>query len=226
MCWTSLSRLLVGTAAMLRALWPMRALVAHPKQPSLPPPPPPYPADRYVKATHLVTAKGLSLKLRRMIPEDLAAVVIVENCPDQEDAWRRDDFLALLQMRDSYLLGVALAGPRDEVCGYVCLKRQRKTCALVSVCVAPAARRKGVASALIRWGLGHPKCRNYLAVSAMTRVSSLPAQVLLKACGFEAKAQEIPDAYSSPPESAYFFARKAGTNPSPPATPSPPGQEL
>jgi [ribosomal protein S18]-alanine N-acetyltransferase len=123
------------------------------------------------------------MDIRRAHAEDLPSIVRIENSSFDHDAWDRGLFLDYLARPDRSVFLVAAIDHR--VVGYALAFDSRTRAEVHSIAVAPAARGRGVAVALLRRIIGLLRRRGFATVSLNVRLDNKAAIGLYRKLGFE-----------------------------------------
>ena len=148
------------------------------------------------------------LKIRSFSPDDLEAVLKIQNACKAIAVWRARDYERLAGDASGTIL-VAEFEQRmpPEVVGFLTSYRVDSEAELWNIAVAPAHRRRGVARALLEEAFqrlsGAGARRLYLEV----RESNLPALKLYQSLDF-ARLARRKDYYQNPKEDALVLVRK------------------
>lgn len=118
-----------------------------------------------------------------------------------EYPWTEDEFLTC--MRQSNTIGVSVL-QGDCVVGYAVYELCQRRIYLTNLAVHPRHRRQGVATSLLSKLKAklHPERRT--SIRCKVREGNLPAQLLLRSCGFLC-VDTLRSAYRENDEDAYFF---------------------
>jgi ribosomal-protein-alanine acetyltransferase len=134
-------------------------------------------------------AESSAVEVRRVLPEDIDRIIVIQATAPEASQWTREDYL-------NYDCHVALVN--GAVAGFLVSRRidegERE---ILNVAVHPEMRRTGIASELIRAEVRRCPGTHFLEV----RESNGPARQLYRRLGFE-EAGSRPDYYDTPPESA------------------------
>lgn len=137
--------------------------------------------------------------IRWMIRRDLPALLDIEN-DSFEFPWNEHDFLRCLRCRNCIGMVVEQA---DCVVSFMIYELHKHGIHILNFAVDPAARNRGVGSAMLsklRSKLGERRHKLTLAI----RETNLPAQLFFSRHGFLA-TKVVHDAYEDTDEAAYFF---------------------
>jgi ribosomal protein S18 acetylase RimI-like enzyme/glycosyltransferase involved in cell wall biosynthesis len=134
-------------------------------------------------------AASSAVKVRRVLPEDIERIIVIQATAPEASQWTREDYL-------NYDCHVALVN--GAVAGFLVSRRIHEAeREILNVAVHPEMRRAGIASELIRAETRRWPGTHFLEV----RESNTPARQLYRRLGFE-EAGSRPDYYDTPPESA------------------------
>ncbi|MBZ9558183.1 MULTISPECIES: ribosomal protein S18-alanine N-acetyltransferase [unclassified Modicisalibacter] len=123
----------------------------------------------------------MSDALRRLTPDDLAALVALESA-GQPHPWREATLAAALADPGYELWGVV--DDTQTLIGYAALSRLPFDAELQAITVAPAARRRGIASRLLERVLARAAGWGSERLLLEVRESNLAARSLYAALGF------------------------------------------
>ena len=135
-----------------------------------------------------------------MTADHLFQVAALERVCFPDDPWSPEVFMAALEHPDTAVL---LATEGDAVLGYAVLSVVLDEGNLDNIAVAPAARRRGVADALLGTLTGFGR-ENLAALMLEVRASNAPAIALYEKHGFEAVGRRK-GYYKSPREDAVLM---------------------
>ena len=124
----------------------------------------------------------MSLSLRRLVLSDLDAVEPIERA-SYPTPWSRGMFVTELSKPSSRSLA-AVADETGELVGYLILSRYVDAWHVMNVAVAPAHRRRGVASALLGSLLAESDPDAQRGYTLEVRVSNVAAIALYERFGF------------------------------------------
>lgn len=148
-------------------------------------------------------SKFCRVRIRAMVRTDLSAVVAIER-RSFAFPWTRAEF-ALALRRRTVMAEVAETWSWSSgwrVVGYVMCDLRRLS--LLSVCVEPASRRRGIGIQLLDSVFGALRKNGRAWVSCTVRESNLEAQLFLRRASFRA-TQILADHYEGTSEAAYVF---------------------
>ncbi|HET6878678.1 MAG TPA: GNAT family N-acetyltransferase [Pirellulales bacterium] len=149
----------------------------------------------------------LSHQVRPLARRDLADVLAIERacyC----DPWSESDFDRILRSPRSFALA---AEDRGELCGYLIGEREGGRVQLWNLCVDHRARRRGVATRLLRRVARQLRQGQRLMTIVSER--NLPAQLFYRAQEF--RAVSILRFFWSPTDDAYLFEYRPGESAAP-----------
>lgn len=139
--------------------------------------------------------------IRTMQKGDVAAVAALE-AQIFPMPWSAAGFADTLPREDIIFL---VAYEQDELLGYVGIYCTLDEGEITNVAVAPAARRRGIARALLTELKQQLACRNVARIVLEVRVSNEPAIRLYKQMGFSVLGVRK-NFYEKPTEDAYIMA--------------------
>lgn len=139
--------------------------------------------------------------IRKMQEEDVAAVAALE-AQIFPMPWSAGGFADTLPREDVLFL---VAYEQDELLGYVGIYCTLDEGEITNVAVAPAARRRGIARALLTELKQQLACRNVARIVLEVRVSNEPAIRLYEQMGFSVLGVRK-NFYEKPTEDAYIMA--------------------
>lgn len=148
---------------------------------------------------------GLGVRIRRMAPADVEAVMAIERSVFSVP-WTPATFRSLLR-RDGACAWVAEAGA--AVVGYAVVWAVLDEAELGNVAVAASHRRRGVATRLVGEAMEWLEARGVREVFLEVRASNESARRLYGSVGFEAVGRR-PGYYSRPREDALVLRRRVG----------------
>ena len=119
--------------------------------------------------------------IRQMTEEDVAAVAALE-AENFSRPWSYDAFMKTLS-DENYI--VIIAKDTDALLGYCVLLCTGEEADITNVCTAPAARGKGVATAMLGALMDAGKARGVTEFFLEVRESNTPARSLYTKLGFE-----------------------------------------
>jgi ribosomal-protein-alanine N-acetyltransferase len=117
-----------------------------------------------------------------MTPSDIDAVIAIEK-GSFAYPWRRPSFEYELQCRQT-IDYVVLPADGDEVVAYICLRRMPDGWHLLKIAVAPALRRRGIATWLLTECFGQARFEGTERMVLELRPSNFPAKALYERLGF------------------------------------------
>jgi ribosomal-protein-alanine N-acetyltransferase len=136
-------------------------------------------------------------RIRSAVPADAAPLVRIErHC--FSDPWTESSFREALESPWSFGL---VAQTNRAISGYLIGREVAGTGEVLNLAVAPAFRRKGVARALLRAGIGFLRRRRVEEVFLEVRESNQSAQALYLSAGFRPVGQRA-GYYRNPKEDA------------------------
>lgn len=139
--------------------------------------------------------------IRTMQKDDVAAVAALE-AQIFPMPWSAAGFADTLPREDVIFL---VAYEQDELLGYVGIYCTLDEGEITNVAVAPAARRRGIARALLTELKQQLACRNVARIVLEVRVSNEPAIRLYEQMGFSVLGVRK-NFYEKPTEDAYIMA--------------------
>ena len=135
--------------------------------------------------------------------DDIDALLVLERQAPTAAHWSRPQYEAIFQTDSPpRLCLVAENGPLQA---FLVAQIAGREWELENLVVAPAARRQGLGTQLLRGLLEHARQQRALAVVLEVRVSNAAARALYQACGF-VEIGTRPGYYQSPREDAIIFA--------------------
>ncbi len=149
----------------------------------------------------------MSYSLRRLVLADLDAVEPIERV-SYPTPWSRGMFVTELAKPSSRSLA-AVADDTGELAGYLILSRYVDAWHVMNVAVAPAHRRRGVASALLRHLFAETGVETQRGYTLEVRVSNEPAIALYERFGFRSSGLR-PGYYTDNREDAIIMWRDPG----------------
>ncbi len=125
-------------------------------------------------------------RVRRFRPSDLEAVMAVERATFGRDAYDRKLFAEYARICGELFLVAETRGGRFAGYAIACVSSGRTELAnLISIAVAPEARRKGAASLLLSSTIRRLKFRGIERLTLIVRQSNAPALEFYRRRGFE-----------------------------------------
>lgn len=141
------------------------------------------------------------LELAALQSGDLDAIEAIE-CACFSSPWRRADF----EMVVSCSTLVSVGARRDgELCGYIVATLRDRDLVIANLAVAPRARRRGIASALLREIIDFAAVMRARCCCLQVRESNTAATTLYRRFGFAAVGRVL-RYYSNPVEDAISMA--------------------
>jgi ribosomal-protein-alanine N-acetyltransferase len=122
------------------------------------------------------------MNIRKARVDDLPAIVRIEKQSFDRDAWDREMFLDYLAQAERSVFLVAVIG--GKVIGYALAFHSRMRAELHSIAVAPKARGRGVAVALVRRAIRLLGARGLQNISLNVRIENMAAIGLYRKLGF------------------------------------------
>jgi ribosomal-protein-alanine N-acetyltransferase len=152
---------------------------------------------------------SLFFNLRALTRRDLPDVLAIERA-SFSDAWSENDFDRVLRSPRSFAVVAEFEG---ELCGYLIGEQEGGRVQVLNLCVAPPARRRGVASSLVRRIARQLRGRQRLVTIVSER--NLPAQLFYRSQEFRAVTilRCCWPAYSD--DDAYLFEYRPGERSAP-----------
>lgn len=108
------------------------------------------------------------------------------------DAWPASGFLELLRHPNSWALVAQATAPDPEIrapLGFILCRSAGDECEILTIATAPDARRRGIASALLRAALDSSRDRGAQAAYLEVAADNVAAQALYRRAGFTAVGQ-------------------------------------
>lgn len=124
----------------------------------------------------------MSWHWRWMVRRDVPAVLGIEAATP--DPWAEADLMARLRARTC--IGMVAADGDGAVAGYVVYALHRKTVEVLRLAVAPAHRRRGVGTYLLRRVAAKLRTYGRTGLGAEVPEGALDVQLLFRACGVPA----------------------------------------
>jgi ribosomal-protein-alanine N-acetyltransferase len=121
---------------------------------------------------------SIPIQLRALTRRDLADVLAIERA-SFTDAWSEREFDLMLRSPRSFAFVAEMC---EEVCGYLIGEQEGRRVQVHNLCVDPRARRRGVASSLIRRIARQLQGRQRLVTIVSER--NVPAQLFYRSQGF------------------------------------------
>ncbi|MGH7140868.1 MAG: GNAT family N-acetyltransferase [Pirellulales bacterium] len=151
----------------------------------------------------------LFFNLRSLGRRDLRDVLAIERA-SFSDAWSESDFDRVLQSPRTFAVVAELC---EELCGYLIGEQEGGRVEVLNLCVAPLARRRGLASSLVRRIARQLRGRQRLVTIVSER--NLPAQLFYRSQEFRAVTvlRRCWPAYGD--DDAYLFEYRPGERSAP-----------
>ena len=126
-------------------------------------------------------------QLRRATPDDLDAIMLIEDAVFTPDAWSRDSMRNELGLRDGYYLVAFPVGEPDRIDAYAGLfaPHRAPSADVQTIAVAEHARRGGLGRVLMTQLIAEARNRGAEEVFLEVRADNESAQNLYRSLGFE-----------------------------------------
>ena len=126
-------------------------------------------------------------QLRRATPDDLDAIMAIEDAVFTPDAWSRDSMRNELGLRDGYYLVAFPVGEPERIDAYAGLfaPHRAPSADMQTIAVAEAARRGGLGRVLMTQLIAEARSRGAEEVFLEVRADNDSAQNLYRSLGFE-----------------------------------------
>ena len=126
-------------------------------------------------------------QLRRATPDDLDAIMAIEDAVFTPDAWSRDSMRNELALRDGYYLVAFPVGEPDRIDAYAGLfaPHRAPSADVQTIAVAESARRGGLGRVLMTQLIAEARSRGADEVFLEVRADNDSAQNLYRSLGFE-----------------------------------------
>ena len=126
-------------------------------------------------------------QLRRATPDDLDAIMAIEDAVFTPDAWSRDSMRTELALRDGYYLVAFPVGEPDRIDAYAGLfaPHRAPSADVQTIAVAESARRGGLGRVLMTQLIAEARSRGAEEVFLEVRADNDSAQNLYRSLGFE-----------------------------------------
>ncbi|HEV2305816.1 MAG TPA: ribosomal protein S18-alanine N-acetyltransferase [Candidatus Acidoferrales bacterium] len=148
--------------------------------------------------------------IRRMEPRDISAVFEVQSHSREVAQWSLAAYESVCRARTNEFAWVA--DRHGRVLGFLVAHEVAKEMEILNLAVDPAARREGLASALLRHALSHASQIGVEKVFLEVRASNAAAQRFYEAHGF-ASAGMRPNYYRDPAEDALLLEGRLTSHP-------------
>jgi ribosomal-protein-alanine N-acetyltransferase len=145
--------------------------------------------------------------IRPATEEDVNALLKLERQAATAAHWSRPQYEAIF--RPDFPSRLCLVAEYGQLQGFLVAQTAGPEWELENIVVAPAVRRRGVATQLVRELLAQARQRNAEAVLLEVRASNAAARALYQSSGFEEKGLR-PRYYSHPQEDAIIYRRNLG----------------
>jgi [ribosomal protein S18]-alanine N-acetyltransferase len=140
--------------------------------------------------------------IRRATPEDIDAMVQMEQATSTAAHWSRSQYQAIFQPDAPPRLG--LVADNGQVSGFLVAQAVGPEWELENVVVAPAAQRRGLGTQLVRALVQQAKQQHAVAILLEVRASNAAARRFYEGCGF-VLAGTRPRYYQNPQEDAILY---------------------
>ena len=126
-------------------------------------------------------------QLRRATPDDLDAIMAIEDAVFTPDAWSRDSMRNELGLRDGYYLVAFPVGEPGQIDAYAGLfaPHRAPSADIQTIAVAESARRGGLGRVLMTQLTAEARSRGAVEVFLEVRADNDSAQNLYRSLGFE-----------------------------------------
>lgn len=134
-----------------------------------------------------MSASASTWQLRRATPDDLDAIMQIEDAVFTPDAWSRDSMRAELSQRDGYYLVAFPVGEPERIDAYAGLfaPHRAPSADVQTIAVADRARRQGLGRVLMTQLIAEARIRGAEEVFLEVRADNESAQDLYRSLGFE-----------------------------------------
>ena len=134
-----------------------------------------------------MTPDRTTWQLRRATPDDLDAIMLIEDAVFTPDAWSRDSMRNELALRDGYYLVAFPVGEPDRIDAYAGLfaPHRAPSADIQTIAVAESARRGGLGRVLMTQLIAEARSRGAEEVFLEVRADNDSAQNLYLSLGFE-----------------------------------------
>ena len=126
-------------------------------------------------------------QLRRATPDDLDAIMLIEDAVFAPDAWSRDSMRTELSLPDGYYLVAFPVGRPEQIDAYAGLfaPYRAPSADIQTIAVAETARRGGLGRVLMTQLIAEARTRGAEEVFLEVRADNDSAQNLYRSLGFE-----------------------------------------
>jgi ribosomal-protein-alanine acetyltransferase len=126
-------------------------------------------------------------QLRRATPDDLDAIMVIEDAVFAPDAWSRDSMRTELSLPDGYYLVAFPVGRPEQIDAYAGLfaPYRAPSADIQTIAVAERARRGGLGRVLMTQLIAEARVRGAEEVFLEVRADNDSAQNLYRSLGFE-----------------------------------------
>lgn len=128
-------------------------------------------------------ATATDVRVRRMDPSDMLAVLAIEQASFSQQPWAEEQFQSCLHRFDCVEM---VAEQRGNVIGFIIYALRDEDSHLLNVAVHPARRRCGVGAQLVRKLTGTLSPRQRTRIIVEVRETNLVAQQFFRSQGFQA----------------------------------------
>lgn len=140
--------------------------------------------------------------IRRASPEDIDAIVQLEQATSTAAHWSRSQYEAIFQADATPRL--ALVADNGQLSGFLVAQAAGPEWELENVVVVPAAQRRGLGTQLVRALVQQAKQQHAVAILLEVRASNATARRLYEGCGF-VLAGTRSRYYQNPQEDAILY---------------------
>jgi ribosomal-protein-alanine N-acetyltransferase len=135
----------------------------------------------------MTPADRTTWQLRRATPDDLDAIMAIEDAVFTPDAWSRDSMRSELTLPDGYYLVAFPAGQPEQIDAYAGLfaPHRAPSADIQTIAVAEHARRGGLGRVLMTQLIAEARDRGAEEVFLEVRADNDSAQELYRSLGFE-----------------------------------------
>jgi len=154
---------------------------------------------------------GVAVKIRRLEPHDIDAVVGIQTQCRESSQWSRKEYELLAAPPPANNTTPCWVAENDgRVAGFLAARKLADEMEILNLAVAPAARRQGIAGQLLRaamnWGAAEGIAKVYLEV----RASNAPARSFYESRSFRVTGTR-PNYYRNPTDDALLMAASVRT---------------
>lgn len=151
------------------------------------------------------TLSGAAVKIRRLEVQDIDAVVGIQTQCREASQWPQNEYELLAAPASANNTAPCWVAENDgRVAGFLAARKLADEMEILSLAIALASRRRGIAGQLLRTAMKWAAAEGIAKIYLEVRASNAPAKAFYQSYGFLATGTRL-NYYSDPPDDALLL---------------------